>query len=103
MSRHTELATRAEAHLATAETGADDPQVAALCALAAALLATRPACLRRAPIRLDLDQYLADIEHDTSPATVAVRAVVTSMQAAAAELDGLNVDDGGFPTDLTIS
>lgn len=98
MTRHTELTARAEALLRTAETGADDPHVAALCAVAAALLATRPASLRRAPVPLDLDQYLADTEHDTSPATVAGRAVAAALHSAATELDGLDVDDGGFPT-----
>lgn len=95
MSRHTELTARAETHLATAEAGANDPHVAAMCALAAALLATRPPFARRAP--LDLTQYLADTEPDTSPAIAAGRAVAAAFQAAKTELDDIDVDDGGFP------
>jgi len=98
MSRHTELTARAEELLATAEAGADDPHVAALCAVATALLATRPKSLRRSPVPLDLDQYLADTEHDTTPATIAGRAVAAAMQSAATALDDLDVDDCGFPT-----
>lgn len=97
MTRHDELAARAESFLATAETGADDPRVAGLCAIAAALLATRPKSVRRFPPALIFEQYLSDTEHDTTPATVAGRAVVASLHAAAVELDELDVDDGGFP------
>jgi len=98
MSRHTELTARAERHLATAEAAADDPHVAAQCALAAAILATRPSWLRSTRITIDLEQYLADTEHDTSPVVVGARAVAAAMQSAAAALDDIDVDDGGFPT-----
>jgi hypothetical protein len=97
MTRHTDLAARAEALLVTAETGADDPHVAALCAVAAALLATRPTTIRHHPPTLDFEQYLTDTEHDTTPATVAGRAVAAALQAAAVELDEVDVDDCGFP------
>ena len=98
MSRHAELAARAEAHLATAEAGADDPHVAALCAMTAALLATRPSSLRSTRVTIDLKQYLADTKHDTSPAAAGARAVAAAMQSAQADLDEIDVDDCGFPT-----
>lgn len=94
MSRHTDLVARAEQHLATAEAGADDPHVAAQCALAAAILAGRPRPLRSG---FDLGQYLTDTEHTTDPAVLAGRAVAAAVHAAAEPLDGLDVDDGGFP------
>lgn len=97
MTRHADLAARAEALLTSAETGADDPHVAALCAAAAALLATRPRSVRQHPPRLDFTQYLADTEPDTSPAVVAARALVGSLHAATVELDEVDVDDCGFP------
>lgn len=97
MTRHAELAARAEAHLKTAEASAGDPLVAAQCALAAAILAARPPSLR-AIAPLDVEQFLADTADDTTPATVAARAVATAMAAAAARLDDIDVDDGGFPS-----
>jgi hypothetical protein len=97
MTRHDDLAARAEAFLATAEAGADDPRVAGLCAIAAALLAARPKSVRRFPPALVFEQYLSDTEHATDPATVAARAVAASLHAAAVELDEIDVDDCGFP------
>lgn len=97
MSRYTDLIARAEAHLKTAEAGADDPHVAAQCALAAAILANRPLVLR-SQFPLDLDQYLADTADDTRPEVLAGRAVAAAVQAASELLDDLDVDDGGFPT-----
>lgn len=94
MSRYTELVARAEQHLATAETAADDPHVAAQCALAAAILAGRPRPLRS---RIDLEAYLTDTEGDTRPQVAAGRAVAAAVQAAGAELDEIEVDDCGFP------
>lgn len=97
MSRYTELTARAEAHLATAEAAADDPHVAAQCALAAAILAGRPITLRDRATP-DLDQYLTDTETSTDPAIIAARAVAAAFQAAAERLDDIDVDDAGFPT-----
>jgi hypothetical protein len=97
MTRHDELAARAETYLATAEAGADDPHVAGLCAIAAALLAARPRSVRRFPPALAFEQFLADTEHDTTPDTVAARAVAAALHAAAVELDEIDVDDCGFP------
>lgn len=90
MSRYTELTARAEHHLAVAEAGADDPHVAALCAMATAVLAQRPA--------LRLGDYLTITEGDESPTALAARAVAAAFEAAATELDQLDVDDCGFPT-----
>lgn len=98
MTRHAALAATAQDHLATAQAGADDPHVAALCAMAAALLATRPAALRQRTMPVNLDQYLADTEHDTTPAGLAARAVATALLAGAADLDQLDVDDCGYPS-----
>lgn len=97
MSRYTDLTARAEAHLATAESGADDPHVAAQCALAAAILAARPAPLR-SDLGLDLERYLADTADDTDPAVAAGRAVAAALAANMVELDSLDVDDCGFPS-----
>ncbi|WP_026931240.1 hypothetical protein [Glycomyces tenuis] len=88
MSRYTELTARAETHLKTAEAGADDPRVAALCALATAVLAGRPTIR----VELDLD------DTDTSPAGIAARAVASAFEAAAEPVDDLEVDDCGFPS-----
>jgi len=93
MPRHTALTTRAETHLKTAEAAADDPHVAAQCALAAAILAARPAAIRG----IDLGGYLAATEDDTSPAAAGARAVAAAFQAAAEPLDDIDVDDCGFP------
>lgn len=97
MSRYTELTARAEAHLATAEAAADDPHVAAQCALAAAILAGRPTALRTGATP-DLDQYLTDTAASTDPAVIAARAVAAAFVAAAEPLDDIDVDDCGFPT-----
>src|SRR5690606_5473201 len=90
-SRYTDLTARAESHLAAAEEGADDPRVAALCALTAAVLASRPAL--RPELDIDTD--------DTSPEAVAARAVAAAFEAAAEPVDDLEFDDCGFPTRVT--
>lgn len=97
MSRYTDLTTRAEAHLAAAETAADDPHVAAQCALAAAILAARPTALRGQEL-LDVEQYLSNTANSADPAIVGSRAVAAALEAATAELDDIDVDDCGFPS-----
>jgi hypothetical protein len=100
MSHHTDLAARAEAHLAAAEAAAEgDPHAAAQCALAAAILARRPRALRGG-VELDLEQYLADTAESADPAVLAGRAVAAALQANAADLDDISVDDCGFPSPL---
>jgi len=101
MTTHADYVARTEAHLAVAEpAAATDPHIAALCGLATAILASRPALLRTSAASRDAERFLADTDGDLSPAAAAGRAVAAAIQAAQLDLDSIAVDDGGFPSPL---
>lgn len=98
MTTQTEREANARARINAATNAAQDldPSALAMCALAEAILVSRPADLRDrgADLARIIDAETAG--RDANPSIQAARALSAALEAAAAELDGLDIGDVGF-------